>query len=62
MGNTESLPYSELGLLFIELEGNAIGFVAGDSISGFVHLDLKKNVNCTHFTLKLIGYDVASYM
>ena len=62
MGNTETLPYSDLGTIFIELEANVIGFIVGEKISGFVHLDLKKGLKCTHFTIKLIGYDVASYM
>ena len=62
MGNTESLPYFKDGTVFIELEGNSIGIVSGDEISGTVHLNLEKKIKCTHFTVALMGYDVASYM
>jgi len=48
--------------VFIELEGNSIGIVAGDEISGMAHLNLTKSIKCTHFTISLIGYDVGSYM
>lgn len=62
MGNTDSLPYFKDGMIFIELEANSIGIISGDEVSGTVHFNLTTNIKCTHFTISLMGWDVASYM